>query len=159
MKIVPFTDEHVDAAAEILAARHARHREAEPLLPSDVDFRAQVAKEWSEDSASGVFSANGYLFGRPDRFGWLVAGIGGHAVTGDVEHARDLYAAAAARWVEAGHRQHAVYLPSHDVALVDAWFRLSFGASGVLAQRETANEEPFDGGVNIRRGTQDDFGT
>ena len=40
--IRPFTDADVDTAAELLAERHARHREAEPLLPSDVDFRAQI---------------------------------------------------------------------------------------------------------------------
>ena len=42
MEIVPFSDEHVDAAAELLAARHAQHREAEPRLPDDVDCRAQA---------------------------------------------------------------------------------------------------------------------
>jgi hypothetical protein len=43
VKIVPFADEHVDAAAELLAERHERHREAEPLLPDDVDFRGEIA--------------------------------------------------------------------------------------------------------------------
>ena len=33
-----FTDGDVDAAAKLLAARHARHRRAEPLLPADVDL-------------------------------------------------------------------------------------------------------------------------
>lgn len=158
MKIVPFTDAHVDDAAEMLAARHSRHREAEPLLPADVDFRAQVEKEWSADGASGVFSEHGYLFGRPDQHGFTV-GIGGHAVEGDAEHARDLYAAAAARWVEAGHSAHTVFVPAGDTALVDAWFRLSFGASAVLATRETTPEEPFEAGVTLRPGTPDDFGS
>lgn len=158
MEIVPFTDAHLDAAAELLAARHARHRVAEPLLPADVDFRAQVESEWAEEGASGVFSPQGYLFGRPWH-GWLTVGIGGHASTGDPELARDLYAAAAQRWVDEGHREHAVFVPAHDAALVDAWFRLSFGASGVLAMRETAGVEPFDGEVTIRPGTPDDFAT
>lgn len=158
MDIVAFSDEHVDAAAEMLAARHARHRDAEPLLPAEVDFRAQVEREWSAEGASGVFSEHGYLFGRPDGFGWMVAGIGGHAVAGDAEHARDLYAAAAARWVDEGRREHAVFVPSSGAELVDAWFRLSFGASGVVALRKTAAEEPYDGGVEIRPGTADDFG-
>ena len=158
MKIVPFADEHLDAAAEMLAARHAQHRAAEPLLPADVDFRGQLEMEWSVDGASGVISPQGYLFGRPDSHG-LTVGIGGHAVTGDEEHARDLYAAAAAAWVEVGHRSHMVFVPSSDEALVDAWFRLSFGASAVLATRETAGEEPYDGDVSIRPGTPDDFGS
>lgn len=158
MEIVPFTDEHVGAAADMLAARHTRHREAEPLLPADVDFRTQLESEWSEEGASGVFSQNGYLFGRPVAGRWFTVGIGGHAVEGDPEHARDLYAAAAARWVEDGHTQQMVYVPSSDAALVDAWFRLTFGVSAVMAMRETAREE-YDGGVTIRPGTPDDLET
>ena len=63
--IRPFTDADVDAAAELLAERHARHRAAEPLLPADVDFRAQIESEWAVDGAAGVISDRGYLFGRP----------------------------------------------------------------------------------------------
>ena len=32
-EIIPFADDHLDAAGELLADRHRRHREAEPLLP------------------------------------------------------------------------------------------------------------------------------
>ena len=161
MKIVPFADAHLDAATEMLAARHARHRTVEPLLPADVDFRAEVEKEWSADGASGVFSPHGYLIGSPQTKGgatWMWAGVAAHAVEGDAEHARDLYAAAAQRWVDEGCKEHAVFVPAHDTALVDAWFRLSFGASGVFAMRETAGAEEYDGGVTIRPGTPDDFG-
>jgi GNAT superfamily N-acetyltransferase len=156
--MVPFADEHIDAAAELLAERHGLHRAAEPLMPAEVDFRAQVESEWTAEGASGVISRHGYVFGRPDSRGWFTVGIGGHAVAGDAEHARDLYAAAAGTWLEAGHAKHMVFLPAHDSDLVDAWFRLSFGASAVLAIRETGPEEPYDGGVSIRPGTPDDFG-
>ena len=149
--IRPFTDDDLDAAAELLAERHARHRVAEALLPADVDFRAQVESEWRVEGASGVISEHGYLFARPlTRLAWMTVGIGGHVVRGDREHARDLYAAAAGAWLDAGHREHAVFLPADDRALVDAWFRLSFGASAVLATRETGPEPPVDAGVEIR---------
>src|SRR5262249_61712665 len=52
-----FTDGDVEAAAELLAERHARHREAEPLLPADVDFRAQIESEWAVDGARGGTSS------------------------------------------------------------------------------------------------------
>ena len=156
MEIVPFADAHVDAAAELLAARHERHRAAEPLLPGDVDFRAEVEKEWAVEGASGVVSRDGYLFGAPGRQGWFSVGVCGHALSGDAEHARDLYAAAAGAWVDAGHSSHVVFLPSSEPALIDAWFRLSFGASGVLGTRETAAER-YDGNVTVRHGTRDDF--
>jgi GNAT superfamily N-acetyltransferase len=161
MEIVPFTDDHLDAAAEMLAARHARHRAAEPLLPAEVDLRAEVEKEWRAEGASGVFSSAGYLFGSPQRKGtdiWLWMGIASQAVDGDREGARDLYAAAAQRWVDEGHKVHAVFVPSHDTELVDAWFRLGFGATGVLAMRETSGAESYEGDVTIRPGTPDDFG-
>jgi ribosomal protein S18 acetylase RimI-like enzyme len=155
-----FTDSDVDAAAELLAERHARHRTAEPLLPAEVDFRAQIESEWSVDGASGVVSESGYLFARPVPVGdltWMWAGIGGHVVTGEAEHARDLYAAAARAWAEAGHLRHAVFVPSHDTALIDAWFRLSFGASAALATRETTSEPPPAPPFAIRAGTPDDL--
>lgn len=160
--IRPFTDADVDAAAEMLAARHLRHREKEPLLPADVDFRAQIESEWGVDGASGVISENGYLFARPQPYGgsglrWMLAGIGGHAVLGDPEDARDLYAAAAAAWHDDGHVRHGVFVPASYTALVDAWFRLSFGAAAALATRETTPEPPPEPTVEIRRGTPDDL--
>src|SRR5262249_1177751 len=60
-------------------------------------------------------------------------------------------------WAEAGHVRHAVFLPAHDTALIDAWFRLSFGASAALATRETAAEEPSPPTFAIRAGTPDDL--
>jgi GNAT superfamily N-acetyltransferase len=160
-EVVPFADEHLDAAAELLAARHALHRAAEPLLPDGVDFRAEVDREWRQEGASGVFAGDAYLFAAPHRFAgisWMRAGVAGLALEGDRERMRDLYAAAAERWVAAGERKHAVFVPSHDAELVDAWFRLSFGASATLALRETGSDDDFDGDVAIRRGTPDDFG-
>jgi GNAT superfamily N-acetyltransferase len=159
-EIVPFADEHLEAAAELLAARHARHREAEPLLPELADPLAAVEKEWREEGASGVFSPQGYLIASPftvTDITWMRAGIAGQAIEGDREAMRDLYAAAAERWFEEGFTKHAAFVPSHDAELVDAWFRLSFGASSYLALRETGPEEPFEAHVEIRNGGEDDF--
>src|SRR5205807_9962279 len=86
LAIRPFTEQDIDAAATLLAARHDRHREVEPLLPADVDFRAQIESEWHVEGASGVIAlrgddAVGYLVGRPLPFGSpeaLITGLGGH---------------------------------------------------------------------------------
>ena len=159
-EIVPFADEHLDDAAALLAARHARHREAEPLLPELAEPRAALEAEWHQEGAVGVFSPTGYLIAAPHRFRditWMRAGIAGQAIEGDREAMRDLYAAAAQRWVDEGHMRHAAFVPSSEPELVDAWFRLSFGASSALAARETSGEQPFDGSVEIRRGTADDY--
>src|SRR6266576_2301048 len=162
LEVVPFSDEHLDDAAALLAARHAHHRAAEPLLPEVADPLAAVELEWRTEGASGVFApGRGYLIAAPITFRgitWMRAGMAGQAVEGDREAMRDLYATAAQRWVDEGHRQHAVFLPSHDAELVDAWFRLSFGASAAMAIRETGPAaETFDGGVAIRHATPDDF--
>jgi GNAT superfamily N-acetyltransferase len=160
LEVVPFSDEHLEAAAALLAARHARHRNAEPLLPALADPLAAVEREWREEGASGVFAGDAYLIAAPTVAGgttWMRVGIAGQAIEGDREAMRDLYAAAARRWVDEGHARHATFVPSHDAELVDAWFRLSFGASAALAIRETGPEEPFDGGVAIRPGTRDDY--
>jgi GNAT superfamily N-acetyltransferase len=160
IEAVPFADEHLDAAAELLAARHARHREVDPLLPELEDPRAAIEREWREDGASGVFAGDAYLIAAPIEIRghtWMRSWIAGQAIEGDRETMRDVYAAASQRWVDEGYLQHAVFVPSHDAELVDAWFRLSFGASSVLALRETAPEEPFDADVTIRPGTRDDF--
>lgn len=162
LEVVPFSDEHLDDAAALLAARHARHRAAEPLLAELADPRVALEEEWRTDGASGAFApGRGYLIAAPVTFRgvtWMYSGIAGQALEGDREAMRDLYAAAAQRWVDEGHRQHSVFVPAHDAELVDAWFRLSFGASAVMAMRETGAGDGFDGGVTIRSGTPDDFG-
>jgi len=162
LEIVPFSDAHLDDAAALLAARHARHREAEPLLPEDVDFRAEVEREWRQEGASGVFAGSAYLFASPLHVRgttWMRVGIAGQAIEGDREPMRDVYAVAGQRWLDEGLTEHDVFVPSHDTELVDAWFRLSFGASAVLAIRETEPTpgEPFDGDVMIRHATPEDF--
>lgn len=161
VEIVPFADEHLEGAAALLAERHAAHRAAEPLLPERDDLVAEIGKE--REDASGVVALEGgevvgYLLGQ-HRDNWMGkhvwSGVAGQAVR-EPEVARDLYAAAAGRWVEDGYTRHFVFVPSHDSELVDAWFRLSFGASAALAIRETAAEQPVDAGVEIRHGTRDD---
>jgi GNAT superfamily N-acetyltransferase len=69
---------------------------------------------------------------------------------------RDLYAAAAPRWVENGLTKHFVFVPALD-DLIDPWFRLSFGASLALAARETGAAAVGVPEVTIRDGTTDDL--
>jgi len=136
--IVPFSKEHIAAAASLLEERHRRHREAEPLLPSSLDFRAEIGALWEKDGASGAFAEGGYIVGTrlDESWGpnaWIE--LAGHAVS-DAELIRDLYAFAAARWVEEGRTRHYVYVPASDAELVDAWFRVGFGAQHAFGIRE-----------------------
>jgi predicted N-acetyltransferase YhbS len=160
-EIVPFADEHLDGAAALLAERHAAHRALEPLLPADVDFRAELEKE--RDELPGVVALDGdqvvgYLVGkrRDDHVGPHVwSYIAGHAVR-DPELTRDLYGAAAGHWVDAGLTRHFAYVPFVP-ELVDPGFRLSFGCSAALAAQETSPRPAVDSGAEIRESTPDDI--
>ena len=144
-----FSEDDLDAAATLLAERHRRHVEAEPLLPVEVDFRSEIEALWRTDGADGAATEGGYVLGfpRPEAVWgenvWIETA--GHA-SGDPELVRDLYTLAAARWVEEGRKTHHVLLPATDAALVDAWFRLGFGAQqahGIIEIPET----PWPDGV------------
>jgi ribosomal protein S18 acetylase RimI-like enzyme len=159
LELLPFGDEHVDAAAALLADRHAGHRSAERLLsarhedPSEA--RGELETAWGREGASGVAAVRagrtvGYLLGGPrpepvwgDNV-WVEAA--GHAVE-EPELVRDLYGVAAARWVEEGRTRHYALVPAGDPALVDAWFRLGFGQQQAHGVRETARLDgtPPDG--------------
>jgi ribosomal protein S18 acetylase RimI-like enzyme len=155
LEIVPFVEEHMEEAGRLLADRHRRHRESEPLLAARFEDPVEAAQEisavWSQADASGAAALRdgvltGYLIGAPrerEIWGgnvWIEAA--GHAVR-EPEDVRDLYAAAASIWVEGGGTRHYVLVPATESELVDAWFRLGFGqqqAHGV--QNASAPDRP-----------------
>jgi ribosomal protein S18 acetylase RimI-like enzyme len=143
LQIEPFSDAHLDEAAQLLAERQKRHRAAELLLDDGMDFRAEIESLWSGDQASGAVGIRdgktvGYVLGiqKEPRWGpnvWVDPA--GHAVV-EAEDVRDLYAAAAAQWVDEGRTRHYVVAPATDAPLLDAWYRLSFGRQHALGVRE-----------------------
>jgi GNAT superfamily N-acetyltransferase len=164
--VQPLEEEHLDAAAALLAARHARHREAEPLLPDISDFRAQLEGDLEHEQAAGVVALRddevvAYVVGRVEHDPLLGDSRGyvdfAGCAASEADAVRDLYAALAARWVAAGCLRHAVAMPATDEALVDAWLRLAFGVQFIWAVRETARLKPVAAEVEIRAGTPDDL--
>jgi ribosomal protein S18 acetylase RimI-like enzyme len=144
----PFADEFVGAAGELLAARHRAQRAIEPLLPAEYENPAAATAEVEAlarvEDASGAVALRegrvvGYLLGAPrtdDVWGpnvWVE--LAGHAVE-EAEDVRDLYAVAGARWFEEERSRHYVVVPESDYALVEAWFRLSFGQQHAFGIRE-----------------------
>jgi GNAT superfamily N-acetyltransferase len=162
VEIVTLENELVGDAAALLAERHAAHRDSEPLLPAHVDFAAQVDAALGSSDRTAVAALRdgrlaGYLIGAPAGDGRVEVGIAGHAAA-EPELARDLYAAAAQAWVDRGATRHSVYVPAHDTALVDAWFRLAFGLQFCFAVRDVAAEPAFEvSGVTVRTGDPDDL--
>jgi ribosomal protein S18 acetylase RimI-like enzyme len=171
LEIRPFSDDHLDDAARLLAERHRRHRAVEALLParfeSATDALAEVRAVWAAAGASGALASRdgkavGFLVGSPgdpDVWGpnrWV--DYAGQAVS-DAEDMRDLYAVAAARWVEEDATRHYVLVPTFDDALVDAWFRVGFGQQQGHGIREVTAEDTTvtpPAGVEIRKPTPDD---
>jgi GNAT superfamily N-acetyltransferase len=164
LEIQPFADDHLDAAAALLAARHARHRAAEPLLSPRWSEAAAAAGELkrvlSAANASGAAAFRdgrmvGYLVGVPREdpvWGeniWVEAP--GHAVE-EAETVRDLYGHAAGRWVEEGRPRHYALVPGSDQDLLGAWWRLSFGKQHAHGVRDIpAKTEPnIPDGFEIR---------
>ncbi len=170
LTIESFRDEHVDAAAELLAARQRARRQDEPLLPvrfaENEGARAAVSAAWGEPGARGVAALRGdelagYLIMAPKidatwgRSAW--ARLAGHALAreAEAELSRDLYASLAPHWVERGCLVHYVVAPASDRAALDRWFSLGFGqqqAHAILALPAASVAEPrLDPAVMVRR--------
>ena len=167
----PFTDDVIDDAARLLAARHRAQRVVEPgLSPVFEDVSAtttEIAALAAMEGASGAVALRGgavvgYLIGAPRGPLWganVWVEAAGHAVE-DAEVVRDLYGFAASRWVEEGATSHFAVVPATDPALVDAWFGVGFGQQHVHAIRDVP--EPGEGprppdGLVIRRPRRDDI--
>jgi GNAT superfamily N-acetyltransferase len=159
LEVGPFAEEHLAAAAVLLGDRHRRHTEAEPLLPAAYEDAAAAGAEierlWRGDGSVGAAAFRdgrlaGYLIGTPrDEAVWGPGGWiehAGHAVA-DPEDVRDLYAAVAQEWVDAGRLRHFALVPASDGGLVDAWFRLSFGQQQVHAVQEVRSGAAWPEGV------------
>jgi GNAT superfamily N-acetyltransferase len=160
LELRPFSEEFVPDAGELLARRHRRHREAEPLLPPRFEEPAAaaelVAALAAEDGASGAVALRGgrvvgYLLGveRGERWGanaWVE--LGGHAAE-EPEDVRDLYAAAAGRWVEEERPRHYVLAPADDPELLRAWYRVGFGHQHAYAITEVPAAAAWPDGVRL----------
>jgi ribosomal protein S18 acetylase RimI-like enzyme len=159
-QIRPFEGGHLQAAAALLAERHGRHREAEPLLKAEIDFEARIEDLRHADGASAWVAIQdgevaGYLIGAPrsaevwGRNVWVEAA--GHAST-EPEVVRDLYAVAAGQWVDEGNTRHSVLVPASDSDLLGAWWRLSFGQqqSHGIQEIPTVVDSSIPDGYEIR---------
>jgi len=165
-ELVAFGEEHLDAAAALLAAAHEAHRTAEPLL-APADARAALQHAWRREGAGGLVALRGgepagYLLGREaeNRF-WdrhVFVDRAGHAAS-DAETLRRLWAAAAETWWDAGIRRFFANVPSTPERL-DPWMRLGFAQMHQDAiSASGGGGAALPDGVTIRRGGVDDLET
>jgi ribosomal protein S18 acetylase RimI-like enzyme len=172
LEIRPFDAELLDDAGRLLADRQRAQRIGEPGLDRAYEDPATARREIEAllglDGVSGTAAMRGgtlagYLVGvRRDDTTWgpnvWIEGAG-HAVA-EPGLVRDLYAAAAHRWVEEGRTNHHAIVPATDPALVEAWFSLDFGQQHIHAIRESPPSEfrpRVPGGMTIRRAVRDDI--
>ena len=166
---MPFTDEHLEGAAELLAARHRRHREAEPLLSARYEdpavAREEIAAAYGLLDASGSAAVDGsrvvgYLLGAPKGGSWgqnIWVESAGHAVEEAGDRAR---ACTPSRprggWRRAGTpttRCSRRTTPSW----CTTWFRLAFGCQHTHAIREPAAAGPVHEGLMVRQPVRDEI--
>ncbi|QQR42035.1 GNAT family N-acetyltransferase [Myxococcus xanthus] len=176
MNLVPFVNEHLEAAASLLALRHRAHRVALPLLPGEPESATEarrILEALQQRPRTSGFAAlqNGQLIGfalgtlRIDttwgRSAWLFAP--GHALAPGTspEVYRDLYAALAAQWVQEGCFVHAALVPAHDRPALEAWYGAGFGHEQVHALRslDPVDLRPgvLDSPLRLRRAGMDDL--
>ena len=161
VEIRPFSDEHLDAAAALLAERHERHLAAEPLLGRDVDYRAQVERDLQAEGASGAAAVAGgelvgYLVGRTTEEEDCLVDFDGFAAH-EPEVIRDLYAHLSEAWVDAGFVRHRAHVPATDAAAIDAWFRLAFGRQLTFGAREIRPAPTATRDVTVRAAREDEL--
>ena len=145
------SDYDLGEGAGLLAARHRRHVAAEPLLGDGFTdaavARGHLQELWQAEPRGAVAAECdgrlvGYLIGQAKptavwgENAWVESA--GHAVEPGVsaEVVREMYAAAAQRWVDEGRRAHYVLVPAGEAELADAWWRLGFGLQHVHGIRE-----------------------
>ncbi|PWK11561.1 GNAT family N-acetyltransferase [Tumebacillus permanentifrigoris] len=174
MKLVTFQHEMLDAAAQLLSARHVRARIQHPALPEQFEQPEQARKALQallEKPTPLAFAAIheeqvvGYIIGTlafseiRERHLWvdyagsaLAAGVG-------VELYRDLYAQLAEVAVAKGYFKHYALLPSSDEDSLHAWFRLGFGHEQVHALLTLPSEvevPALPSGITVRRAGKTD---
>jgi ribosomal protein S18 acetylase RimI-like enzyme len=164
IEIRPIRDADLPALTALLQARHAAHRKAEPLL-AGADAAAELERLLGGDAVTGVVAARGrepvaYLAGEVrtnsvwGTHAWV--DYAGHGST-DPELIRDLYAAIAPAWLEAGARLHLALVPA-PAGMIDPWYRLGFAQMQMNAMRPSGAEPvaPPEG-IAIRFGGPDDL--
>jgi ribosomal protein S18 acetylase RimI-like enzyme len=147
-----FSQHDVEAAASLLAKRHARHRWAWPPLDPAYEDPANcaplIAERLAADDALGAIAfadgqARGYVVmsQRSDDPWGPNAWAEDVGTAGDGEAIREAYAAVAGELVETGRTGHWAMVPSSDTDLIEAWFSLSFGLQQIYAYREPVGAE------------------
>ena len=168
-EILPFTQDMVPAAGELLSNRHKRNRKHLPVLSERFDNHEATSKALKVLLEKKV--ANGYVAMRDGkmvayllgdstiepwgRCGWVR--LPGYALANgeSVSTLQDLYVRLGDDWVRNGVFIHHAYISCADEDVVDAWFALDFGKERIDAILDLVQIEipeiRIPDGIRIRR--------
>ena len=168
-ELLPFTNEMIPDAGNLLAQRHKCNREVLPLLPAPFEDAEATTKAietlWQEKHTNGyaAFRAGrmiAYLIGKTTTNPWGRAGyvyLPGYAVAEGESSAvlQDLYALLGEDWVKRGCFDHYFYISAADRQVVEALFDIGFGKERVDALMDLRTLKIPEGeglsGVSIRK--------
>jgi GNAT superfamily N-acetyltransferase len=180
--IMPLEREDREAAAELLARRHAMDRSREWDLPDRYEEPAAALE--LIDALLDAPAASGVIARRNGRAVGFLAGLmrtpsplspGAKFVRAraafvpyqgcaladreDGELLRELYAALSPTWVDRGFFSHYIELPALDFSAAEAFGSLGFGRQMTLAVRRVAEpvEDAREDGFSVRRAGPDDL--
>ena len=146
-EIAAFTEDMIPEAAGLLAQRHARNRQALPLLPPRF-AEPQVAEKavravWEKKLKHGYAAfcdgkMSAYLIGEHMVNPWGRCGyvyLPGYALAQGEEPSilQDLYVRLGDAWTKHGVFSHAAYISAADRPIIEAFFDLGFGKERVDA--------------------------
>ena len=172
LEVVPFTTDHLDPAAALLAQRQMGLRAVRPELPGGfteaAGCRPLLAALLEGEGSHGVVATRAgglaaFLIGFPrheplwGRAAW--SPIEGQAYDASVgpDVMRDLYASWSRHFVDRGFFRQYVHAPADDPALLDTWFTTGFGKMQAHAMRNLDLEPPANISFRVRRVTRDDL--
>jgi GNAT superfamily N-acetyltransferase len=168
-ELLPFTNEMIPNAGQLLARRHKCNREILPFLPAHFEETEVATKAvealWQEKYRNGYAAfRNGkmiaYLIGETTTNPWGRAGyvyLSGYAVAEEVNLAiiQDLYSLLGDDWVKKGCFDHYLYISAADTQVIESLFDIGFGKERVDALMDLRTveipEAQKPAGVTIRR--------
>lgn len=167
IEIVPFSDNHLENAAVLVATRYRTERDLNKSLPArfeDADAVASLLQDYTKKRTGVVALREGRLVGFLTYMLLLGRRIAyvpdwGHAADSvdRRETYRAMYASVARYWVTNGYFTHAATVLAHEREAMDAWVSLGFGMIEMNALRDVS---PVAGGmvdIEIRRARPEDI--
>jgi GNAT superfamily N-acetyltransferase len=172
VEVVPFSAEHLDAAAELLAQRQRGLRTRRPELPAAYTeataCRPLLSAIVGQDGSHGIVARTGngiagFLVGYPryepiwGRACW--SPIEGQAYDPSIgpDVMRDIYAVWSRHFVDRGFFRQYVYAPSDDPELLNTWFLTGFGKMQAQAMRDLDLDAPSGTSFTVRRVAPEDL--